>query len=80
MQLCVPCLPGRNAVEPRKRHIADSLRGWKLTSAICLLSSCVALSALPAARWSAAWEESAHLRFHTVKGLCEFYLKTIGDA
>ena len=46
--------------------MAESLRGWKLTSAICLLSSCVALSALPAARWSAAWDESAHLRYHSI--------------
>ena len=53
-------LPGRKAVAPRNSDTALALSGLKLTSAICLFNSWVALSAEPAARWSAAWEESAH--------------------
>jgi hypothetical protein len=63
-----PHAPGRKAVAPRKSVTALCLSGSRLTRAICLLSSCVALSAEPAAKWSAACVESEHLCVRYVTG------------
>mmetsp|Transcript_16089 Transcript_16089/g.40764 ORF Transcript_16089/g.40764 Transcript_16089/m.40764 type:complete len:242 (-) Transcript_16089:97-822(-) len=53
----VPGRPGTEARAPRKVLSAMALIGAKLTTPIWRLSSCMAVSKLPAAKWSAASDE-----------------------